>query len=105
MVELLDQVLEDSYYVGERVTGLQLRGKGMSDELSFRLLLIRLQSGIENHLKVRGLVRGGRIGVSLGHGSRAEGEKRLVCDREREHCGLTFYPTDDPSDEDRLGVV
>jgi hypothetical protein len=72
----------------------------MSDKLSFRLLLIRLQGGIEDHLKVRG----GRIGVNLGHNSRVEGEKRLG-DREREHCGLTFYPTNNPSDEDRLGVV
>ena len=49
----------------------------MREKLFSCLLLISLQGGTEDRLKVGG-GRGGSVGVSLGHGSCCEGEKRLV---------------------------
>jgi hypothetical protein len=58
----------------------------MCEKLGFCLLLIGVQGGIEDRLKVGG--GGGRIGGTLRHD-----EKKLVWG-EREHWVLVFCPTD-----------
>ena len=65
-IKSLDQLLKDRQNGGGRVAGLYLSGKGMSEKLAVCLLLILLQGGVEDGLKVG---RGRSIGVSLGHGS------------------------------------
>jgi hypothetical protein len=72
----------------------------MSEKLAFGLLLIRVQGGVEDRLKVGG-GGGGCVVVSLGHGSCWEGEMRRVNGKEREHCRLVFRPTDG----DRYGTT
>ena len=72
----------------------------MCKKPAFCLFLVCIEGGIEDRLKVGG--RGGRgrgsVGVSLGHGSCLSG-------RERGHCSLVFYTTNDPNDGDRYGTA
>ena len=58
----------------------------MREKLAFCLLLICLQGGTEDRLKVGGGGGGGggSVGLSVRHGSCYEGEKRLVTRWERE---------------------
>ena len=65
----------------------------MREKLFSCLLLISLQGGTEDRLKVGG-GRGGSVGVSLGHHSCLRGREKGG-GWEREHCGLAFHPDPD----------
>jgi hypothetical protein len=76
----------------------------MSEKLGFCLVLVRVQGGIEDRLKVGGGRRGGgSVELSLGHDSTRELRRREDTggwEKER-HCSLVFCRTDG----DRYGTT